>query len=284
MNGCYLCGEESFIKKPGRVRDNPKLDILECQSCGLVFLSSFDHIIPGFYEDSQMDGKDASIENWVRVTAKDDQRRFQTLQSFITNKKVLDFGCGNGGFLVLAHKVAAEITGLEPERRLKPYFDQQQLRVYSNLDEVKESFDVITIFHVLEHLPDPINVLKQLAGKLEPGGCIIAEVPNADDALLKVYESDAFAHFTYWSCHLFLFNVDALSLLAKKAGLQINYIKQIQRYPLSNHLYWLSRKEPGGHIQWSFLDSKELHEAYEKQLASIGCCDTLLASFGVGHD
>ncbi|HBE79486.1 MAG TPA: methyltransferase [Firmicutes bacterium] len=284
MNACYLCGEKSFQKRPGRVRDNENLDILECRSCGLVFLSSFDHITPGFYENSQMDGEDASIENWVHETVKDDQRRFNTFQSLITNKTVLDFGCGNGGFLLQAQKVAAKVAGIEPERRLKPYFKKQQLPVYSNLGEIEQLFEVITLFHVLEHLPDPLNVLQQVAARLEPGGCIIIEVPNADDILLKVYESDAFANFTYWSCHLFLFTAATLSLLAKKAGLQINYIKQIQRYPLSNHLHWLSRKKPGGHIRWSFLDSKELHDAYEKQLASIGGCDTLVASFGVGHD
>lgn len=231
-----------------------------------------------------MDGADASIENWVRETVKDDDRRFHTFQSFITNKTILDFGCGNGGFLSRAAKVAAMAVGIEPERRLKPYFQKEQLLIYSNLDEVDQSFDVITLFHVLEHLPDPVNVLKQIAGKLKPGGWIIIEVPNADDALLTLYENGDFAQFTYWSCHLFLFKVNTLSLLAKKAGLKTNYIKQIQRYPLSDHLYWLAKNKPGGHVQWSFLDSKELHEAYEKQLGLIGHSDTLIASFGVDHD
>jgi 2-polyprenyl-3-methyl-5-hydroxy-6-metoxy-1,4-benzoquinol methylase len=250
----------------------------------LVFLSSFDHITPGFYENSQMHGGDVPIENWAKETATDDQRRFDTFQSLITNKTILDFGCGNGGFLARAGKVAAMAVGIEPERRLKPYFQKEQLSIFSNLSEVNRSFDVITLFHVLEHSPDPLNILQQLKGKLNPGGCIIVEVPNANDALLTLYKSTAFAHFTYWSCHLFLFTTETLALLAKKAGLKINYIKQIQRYPLSNHLHWLARNQPGGHIQWDFLDSRELHAAYEKQLGLMGRCDTLIAGFGADHD
>jgi len=108
---------------------------------------------------------------------------------------------------------------------------------------------------------------------------LIVEVPNANDALLKLYQNEAFSHFTYWSCHLFLFTPHTLSKLAESAGLHVNYIKQIQRYPLSNHLYWLVNGKPGGHRKWHFLDSNELLTAYEKQLASVGLCDTILGSF-----
>lgn len=285
MESCYLCGEKNaFYKRPGRVRDDQNLDVLECQSCGLVFLSSFDHISADFYENSRMHAGESRIEDLVNDAASDDERRFQDLQPLLTNRRVFDFGCGNGGFLTRAAKVASLAVGLEPERRLKAYFQQKQLAVYDDLAEVNQSFDVITLFHVLEHLPDPLDTLKQLAGKLNADGCLIIEVPNAADALLTLYRSDAFARFTYWSCHLYLFTANTLGLLARKAGLEINYIKQIQRYPLSNHLYWLAEDKPGGHIQWSFLDSRELHNAYEKQLGAIGRCDTLVASFGVPHE
>jgi hypothetical protein len=66
--------------------------------------------------------------------------------------------------------------------------------------------------------------------------------------------------------------------LVKKAGLKLNWVKQIQRYSLANHLHWLVKGKPGGQKVWSFFDSKLLEEAYAQQLASIGKCDTIMAS------
>jgi len=54
---CYLCGGTEFNKRPGTVRHNPEVDVLECTSCRLVFLPSFDRIRDGFYESSEMHGE-----------------------------------------------------------------------------------------------------------------------------------------------------------------------------------------------------------------------------------
>lgn len=64
------------------------------------------------------------------------------------------------------------------------------------------------------------------------------------------------------------------------SGFSLDSISQIQRYPLSNHLYWLSNGKPGGHKIWSFIDSQELRGDYEAQLAKIKACDTLIALAG----
>ena len=67
---CYLCGGTEFNKRPGSVRDNLELEILECASCGLVFLSSFDHIKDAFYENSEMHGKEMpNVQAWLSETA-----------------------------------------------------------------------------------------------------------------------------------------------------------------------------------------------------------------------
>lgn len=278
---CYLCGGKETRERPGKVRDIPNLKVLECISCGLVFLSSFSHIGQDFYESSQMHAAEISIEDWVRETRVDDDRRFLYLSQLIQNKSILDFGCGTGGFLKRAKTVASMAMGLEIEKRLKPYFRTNGLTVADNLEAITDDFDFITLFHVLEHMEDPIHVLKSLSSKLKKNGRIILEVPNADDVLLTLYKNKAFSEFTYWSCHLFLFNNSTISNLAKKAGFQIEYVKQVQRYSLANHIHWLSRGTPGGHQKWHFLDAPELHAAYEKQLASLGCCDTLMVSLSL---
>jgi len=68
--------------------------------------------------------------------------------------------------------------------------------------------------------------------------------------------------------------------MIKKAGLKLNWIKHVQRYPLSNHLHWLSKGKPGGHKQWAFLNDQQLNQYYEQQLAALGVTDTLLVSVG----
>ncbi|MEK6744572.1 MAG: class I SAM-dependent methyltransferase [Nitrospirota bacterium] len=280
---CYLCKSEELLVRPGSVRDNALLEIYECSACGLVFLSSFDHIHSGFYENSGMHGEKPDRETWMRETAVDDERRFNVLRGSLEGRSVLDFGCGTGGFLLKAREVAAKVAGVEREHSLKPWFHNQKLDVFSSLEDVDGNFDIITLFHVLEHIPDPRTVLSTLGTKLNKNGIIIVEVPNANDALLTLYKSSSFSRFTYWSCHLFLFSQSTLPVLAEQSGLSVNYVKQIQRYPLSNHLYWLAHGKPGGHQTWSYLDSPELTNSYEKQLANIGACDTILASFSRTH-
>lgn len=281
---CYLCGNSKFVQRPGSVRDKPDLKIFECTFCGLVFLSSFEHIRDGFYESSGMHGEEMpDIQAWLRETAWDDERRFQYFKLMLPNRKLLDFGCGAGGFLLKAKNLAKNVHGIESERRLKGHFKKHDITVFQNLSDVpkdvcEKGYDIITMFHVLEHLSDPKSVLNELRKTLTDNGQIIIEVPNATDALLSLYKNKSFANFTYWSCHLFLYTMKTLQTLFNQIKLKINYIKQIQRYPLSNHLYWLAKGEPDGHKKWHFFDSSELHNAYEKQLAAIEKCDTIVAS------
>jgi len=63
-----------------------------------------------------------------------------------------------------------------------------------------------------------------------------------------------------------------------QSGLKLNWIKHIQRYPLSNHMYWMSKGKLGGQKIWSFLDNDKLTAEYESQLALIEKTDTLIAS------
>lgn len=274
---CYLCNSNSFVARKGLVRDASHLKILECNNCGLVTLSSNKHIQEGFYENSNMHGdKLIPMDIWVKDSYFDDMRRFDNLKPLLANKKLLDFGCGAGGFLNQAKQLTALAEGLDPELRIKEYWSDS-INIYQKLDLVDNKYDLITAFHVLEHLIDPIATLQILSKKLVKNGRIVIEVPSSEDILLTLYDSEAFQSFTYWSQHLFLFNLYSLQNLIKKAHLKVISIQQYQRYPLSNHLYWLSHAKPGGHQKWSFLDHPDLQKAYESSLAKIGKCDTIIA-------
>ncbi|WP_309544502.1 class I SAM-dependent methyltransferase [Helicobacter sp. MIT 00-7814] len=140
---------------------------------------------------------------------------------------------------------------------------------------------MITAFHVLEHLKDPINILKQLKERMRDSQSkIIVEVPTGSDALLTLFKNKAYSEFIYWSAHLYYFTPATLTMLAQKAGLHVDFVKGIQRYPLSNTLYWLSFGKPAGQKVWgNFLDNPILQQAYENTLASLGATDTLIAQF-----
>jgi len=274
---CYLCKSKKYSLRPGRVRDAQNLEIRECNKCGLVFLSTDAHIDIKHYENSGMFGsKLPSIDEVLKTTSVDDNRRFETLKEIIVNKSLLDFGCGSGGFLIKARNLAKNVAGVELEKRVRSYW-LGKLKIYGNLSSIKEKYDVITAFHVIEHLNDPRKTIRELLSILTKSGRLIIEVPSSDDALLTLYKCKSFQKFTYWSHHLYLFNSSTLSKIAKQAGALITGIKQIQRYPLSNHLYWLSNGKPGGHAKWKFFETDVLHEAYSSALSSLGKCDTILA-------
>jgi SAM-dependent methyltransferase len=274
---CYLCQSNHFAVRKGEVRDAPEMQIIECRECGLVTLSATGHIVPGFYEKSGMHGAEpAPMDAWIKETEWDDKRRFDMLSTMLPNKRLLDFGCGAAGFLRLAKNLAAEVTGIELEARVLDYW-AGQMNIVPSLEAAGGGYDLITAFHVIEHLQDPRVILANLAGLLKPNGRLIVEVPSGNDALLTLYDCDAFQHFTYWSQHLFLFNGSALETLARQAGLRVVAVQNYQRYSLSNHMHWLSKGKPGGHQRWAFLDTPELTSAYANTLAALGKTDTLIA-------
>lgn len=283
MTRCYLCGSANYHIRRGKVRDNEKMVVLECDDCGLVFLAD-SAISEEFYEHAKMHGEEPlDVEEWLCETHRDDARRIEFLSESLINRDLLDFGCGAAGFLLKARTKARSVMGIELEARLQQHFINKKLEVVPRIGDLptNRQFDLVTAFHVIEHLQDPAHVLSELAKFCRQEGKIIIEVPSSSDALLSLYQSVPFSEFTYWSCHLYLFNADNLRILARKAGLQLDYVKHIQRYPLSNHLYWLAKGSPGGHQKWSYIDSPELSMAYEASLAAVGKTDTIIAALSL---
>ncbi|MFG5101130.1 class I SAM-dependent methyltransferase [Campylobacter lari] len=298
---CYLCGSAKNFQRIGKVREDDTIRILECNCCGLVFL---DRILTTdeFYKNNGMlDGnffKLTQRSQGEEDTLKDDilahendwnimtRKRFEILKHILIGKEVLDFGSGHGQFLIMIKNIVKRCCGIEIEEQVKNIYKENQIELFASISDLQKTgrflngFDIVTSAHVMEHLRDPISVLRELKELIKDNGKIIIEVPNANDALLTIYQSNAFQNFSYQAGHLFLFNPNTLKILGEKAGLKVDFIKCIQRYPLSNTLYWLANGLPAGQKQWGgFIDNPILQNAYEQTLASLGATDTLIAQF-----
>lgn len=280
INKCYLCGCDSAKPVPGKVRDQSQIEIKMCNKCGLVYLGSRKHITLDYYS-SDYDKELFSQWRWedyLNFSKFDDDRRIAQLKDKVANRSYLDVGCGAGGVVLGLRKLCKETAVVEPMKMWQENLRKAGIDTYSSIKDIhNRRFDIISMFHVVEHLSDPISFLESLKLKMSDSGMLIVEVPSVDDALLSLYKSKPFSEFIYWSPHLYYFNPTTLSQLLTKSGYNIITVQQYQRYPLSNHLKWLATGTVGGHIEWSFLDSPELTAAYSSQLAKLGKCDTLIA-------
>ena len=152
------------------------------------------------------------------------KRKLKLINSFnVEEKKLLDVGCGTGDFLKVAKDHNWSVSGIEPnlEARIiankktdNSVFDIEQLLTFE-----KHSFDIITLWHVLEHLPkldDHIAILESL---LKPNGRLVIAVPN--------YKSfDANYYKGYWAAfdvprHLWHFSQNTISKLVQQKGMEV---------------------------------------------------------------
>lgn len=276
---CYLCGSTKFVVRNDRTRDRSNVRVMQCARCRLTALESFDHLESVSYESGDMREKGvatlADYKEVLNVAKEDDARRFEQWKDLIRNKTVLDFGSGAGGFLKLAVPVAKKVFSVELDQITKFY--PPTVEVQKKIEDFDIRFDVITLFHVLEHIPDPISLLKKLKKYLKPNGTIVIEVPNDDDVLINYYKLQSFKDFTYWSLHLYSYNKKTLTAMCKKAGFKKVQVQFYQRYFLSNHVGWLKDGKPGGHHVYQELNDEKLAGAYNKQLAKMEASDTLVA-------
>lgn len=275
-----VCDEDAIEPYFPRVRDRDDISILRCQKSGVIFTSTSEHMDishyaekPEFTHWKAVDRKRALVDRF-----EDDSRRHKQFLQMVSNKKWMDVGSGAGGVLDLLGPSAARTVSVEPQKLAADGLKAEHYEVYSDISDVPHNdFDVITLFHVFEHLKDPLDVLQVAYEKLAVGGKIVIEVPHANDFLFSFLDVEEFKQFTFWSEHLVLHNRGSLKTFLDKTNFRNVVINGFQRYNLSNHLHWLKEKKPGGHIRWSMLSSDQLDAAYASMLDNIDMTDTLIA-------
>ena len=236
-------------------------------------------------DDIKIKGKTKKIVNVktfsgnIRATKiEDDYRRADQFEKYLKNKNILDFGCGWGDFLRNI-KNYKSLSGIELRKECINYIQKniKKIDISDNINSFDKKFDIITMFHVLEHIPYQIETLKVLKSKLKNKGKIIIEVPHAEDFLILQNELKEFKNFTFSSEHLILHTYRSLKTILSKAGFKNINIQYYQRYNFSNHLGWFLKKKPGGHDFYKEIISDELNSSYCKNLKRLGQTDTLIA-------
>ncbi len=264
-----------------QVRDRNDVGVLRCEKSGVIFLDRSDHVGATYYEaksgTSYWSSEDRAAG--LKETAIDDVRRASQIKDYVLGKKFADVGSGLGGILDLVKPFAKEIVAVEPQNDIRSnltHIGYNTLASIKELAEQKTKFDFISLFHVFEHITNPLDSLKMLNASLDTGGKVFIEVPHAGDALLTSYNLESFKKFTLWSEHLILHTHKSLETYLQDAGFKNIQILGFQRHSLANHLGWLRDGKPGGQkILPQFRDEK-LEVAYEDYLNRSHQTDTII--------
>ncbi len=264
-------------------RDNPNIDVYRDQNSGVIYIKDF-YVGEQEYESGEYRkeiaaraGKNTQYRDYER--ANDCARRVESLRQFYTGKKIADFGCGYGDFLYETKDYTGDAVGIELQENCVRGLKERGIRSFKSLDSIpNKSIDTFFLFHSFEHLPEPLSILSEIREKLSGSGKIVIEVPHANDFLISILGQDSFIDFTLWSQHLILHTRASLKSFLEHSGYKNVSIKGIQRYPISNHIYWMSKNKPGGHrSNLSLLETPDLNEAYAAALSAADATDTLLA-------
>jgi 2-polyprenyl-3-methyl-5-hydroxy-6-metoxy-1,4-benzoquinol methylase len=144
------------------------------------------------------------------------KNKLQLINAVQLNKgKILDIGAGTGDFLSVAKKDGWDTTGIEPSDRAKAIAVSKGISFVENtVDLADASFDVISMWHVLEHVPDLDSQIKELKRLLKPTGTLIVAVPN-----FKSFDAKHYGAF--WAAydvpiHFWHFSKKAIKLLFEK--------------------------------------------------------------------
>lgn len=141
------------------------------------------------------------------------------------NPRILDYGCGTGDFLDYLKQKEYKVEGFEPTLKAKEIASKKGLKIHSEINLIDGEFDVITLFHVLEHVEDIDSLIKSLKQKLSKKGILIIAVPNHESKDAKIYKN-------YWAAwdvprHIWHFSKESLIRKVKSYNFKLVSIKPL---------------------------------------------------------
>ena len=215
-----------------------KLD--KCDQCGLVFTNPrpLSSELGKYYQSADYVSHTNKGNNPINIIYK--IARTQTLRwKYNLIKKfdptsLLDYGCGTGHFLSYCNNKGLDVYGFEPDDKARDIARQQVGKtVESDIQLLNHTYEVITLWHVLEHVSQLSNVMQWLKEKLSGSGRLVIALPNHESYDAKLFKE-------HWAAldvprHLYHFSKDSFKELTNKYGFCIESI-----HPMKLDSYYVS--------------------------------------------
>ena len=248
-----------------------EFSIVECSSCGFWFTNPIpsEEKIGEYYKSdvyvshsSSKKGLINSVYNWVRnYTLK---KKLKLVQGLCENGVVVDYGCGTGHFLSVLKNAGYDAKGFEPDEDARRFTEKEfgmhtfPLDEFSKLPE--ESVEIITMWHVLEHVYHLKRDFEKIVDRIKPDGYLIIAVPNR-------MSFDAGSYKELWAAydlprHLYHFSPTDINNLSKSFGLKL-----VEIVPMKFDAYYvsmLSEKYKGGSLINAFLNGVKSNRKAEE--------------------
>ncbi len=233
---CNACG--STDAKP--IFTKFDFDLVACAQCGLAYIANPptpEDLAASYQSDADYHTElhDPSTPQFARMT-RVAAKHLEVVRRWTKPGTLLDAGCSTGLFLDQARSAGYEVEGVEFSRASADFARSHfGLSVTDGdihaVSAAPGSFDTITMFDVIEHVPDPMRDLAAIHRLLKPGGTFVVSTPNIDGIFPRLSLKVAKA-LDYWPHpepphHLYQFSVKTLSVMLEKAGFEAGEVHHI---------------------------------------------------------
>ncbi len=259
---CKICKSKNLTLLTNEIRETKK-DVLRCNKCGIVFLKDFKNIK---YENkrskyhSKIVNEKKSYKKMLIERSKNIKIVYKKFITYIKKDKLIDLleiGPGLGAINYLLQKDLKKINYNFIEKnnfyKKKILSSFPKTKVLDDLDFNSknlnyDTYSIILLVHVFEHIDDPIKLIKQIHLRLKKNGKVILFMPNYNDYLIENLNGEALKNYKktiHHESHLFYYNKKSFKNLINKVKLfKIEKIETIEEYSILNFFNWIINKKP----------------------------------------